>query len=106
MDQKFPSRWTPELGLAHLPMAERLNLFQRERWEEELWELRLNRQCLGFIKGEPEKVAINQFPEFVKDRELSPANQAEQLPAGADASVGETLRSVEEVSSSFHNYIP
>ena len=85
----------PEGGLAPLPIAQRLNLFQRERWEEELRELRLNSQCFGFIEGEPEKVAINQFPEFVKDRELSPANQAEHLPAGADASVGETLRSVE-----------
>ena len=106
MDQKFPSRWTPERGLAHLPMAERFNLFQRERWEEELWELRLNRQCLGFIEREPEQVAIDQFSEFVEDRKLSPANQSEHLPAGADASVGETLRSVEEVSSSFHNHVP
>jgi hypothetical protein len=106
MDQKFPSGWAPERGLAHLPIAECLNLFQRERWEEELWELRLNRQCLGFIEGEPEKVAINQFPEFVEDRELSPADQSKHLPAGAEAGVGKTLRSVKEVSSSLHNCIP
>jgi len=94
MDQKFPSRWTPERGLAHLPVAKRLNLFQRERWEEELWELRLNCQCLGFIEGEPEKVAINQFPELVEDRKLSPANGSQHLLAGADTSAGETLRGV------------
>ena len=94
MDQKFPS-WTPERSLAHLPMVERLDLFQGERWEEELWELRLKRQCLGFIESEPEKVAIDQFTELVENRELSPANQSKHLPAGADASAGETLRSVE-----------
>jgi hypothetical protein len=95
MDRKFPTSWMPESGLAHLPTAERLNLFQRERWEEELRELRLNGQCFGFIEGEAEKVAINHFPELVKDRKLSPANGSQHLPAGADTSAGETLRGVE-----------